>query len=133
MLPDSNRTQGVATLIALAVDWLVIFAYLVMLLTNLVAALQEGASGTLLVRVFSFAGLGVEQPWLEAYALANVLTLIVFFTLATRVLLRDTLTSCSDETAHEAVVAVKLIFNRTSSLTVIFTTAVVWGGFIAKS
>ena len=77
--------------------------------------------------------MGVDQPWLEAYALTNVVALVSFFTLATRVLLRDTLTSCSDEAAQEAVVAVKLIFSRISSLTVIFTTAVVWGGFIVKS
>jgi tetratricopeptide (TPR) repeat protein len=96
MLPESNRTQGVATLIAIAVGWLLILAYLLMLLTNLVGALQEAASGNLLARIFSFAGLGVDQPWLEAYALANVLTLAVFFSLATRALLRDGLAAKPD-------------------------------------
>ncbi len=96
MLPVSNRAERLATLLAIAVGWLLILAYLLMLLANLVAALQEGASGNLLARVFSFAGLGVDQPWLEAYALANVLTLIVFFSLATRALLRDMLAAQAD-------------------------------------
>jgi hypothetical protein len=96
MLPDSNRAERVATLIAIALGWLLILAYLVMLLANLISALQDGASGTLLARVFSFAGLGVDQPWLEAYALANVLTLVVFFSLATRALLRDVLAATSN-------------------------------------
>jgi hypothetical protein len=87
MLPVSNRSQGIATLIAIAIGWLVILAYFLMLLANLFGALQEGTSGNLLARVFSFGGLGADQPWLEAYALANVLTLFAFFLLATRALL----------------------------------------------
>jgi tetratricopeptide (TPR) repeat protein len=96
MLPVSKRNERLATLIAIAVGWLLILAYLVMLLANLISALQDGASGNLLARVFSFAGLGVEQSWLEAYALANVLTLAVFFSLATRALLRDALAANPD-------------------------------------
>jgi hypothetical protein len=133
MLPVSSRTERLATLIAIAAGWLLILAYLVMLLANLISAPQEGASGNLLARVFSFAGLSVEQPWLEAYPLANVLTLALFFSLATRALLGDILSPCLDEAAHMAVVAMKSIFSRISSLTVIFTIAVVSGGFIAKS
>ena len=63
MLPVSNRAERLATLIAVAVDWPLILAYLLMLLANLVVALQEGISGNLLVRVFSFTGMGVENPW----------------------------------------------------------------------
>lgn len=87
MLPVSNRTERLATLIAIAVGWLVILAYLLMLLANLISALRDGASDNLLARVFSFAGLGVDQPWLEAYALANVVALIILLSLATRALL----------------------------------------------
>jgi tetratricopeptide (TPR) repeat protein len=96
MLPVSKRNERLATLIAVAVGWLLILAYLVTVLANLISALQDGASGNLLARVFSFAGLGVGQPWLEAYALANVLTLAVFFSLATRALLRDALAANPD-------------------------------------
>ena len=92
-------TERLATLIAIAAGWLLILAYLVMLLANFVAALQEGTSGNLLARVFSFAGLGVDQPWLEAYALANVLILALFFSLATRALLRDALAAKPDPLA----------------------------------
>jgi hypothetical protein len=91
MLPVSNRTEGVAMLIAIAVGWLLILIYLLMLLTNLISALQDGTSGNLLARVFSFAGLGIDQPWLEAYALANVIVVTVFFSLATRALVCDAL------------------------------------------
>jgi tetratricopeptide (TPR) repeat protein len=96
MPPVSNRAERVATLLAIAVGWLLILAYLLMLLANLISALQDGASGNLLARVFSFAGLGVDQPWLEAYALANVLTLAVFFSLATCALLRTALAAKPD-------------------------------------
>jgi tetratricopeptide (TPR) repeat protein len=96
MLPVSNRAERVATLIAIAVGWLLVLAYLLMLLVNLISALQEGASGNLLARVFSFAGLGIDQPWLEAYALANVAAVVVLLSLATRALLRDALAAKPD-------------------------------------
>jgi tetratricopeptide (TPR) repeat protein len=91
-LPFSTTNERRATLVAIAVGWLVILAYLVMLLANLIGALRNGASGNLLGRIFSFAGLGVDQPWLEAYALTNVLALVVLFSLATRALLRTAAT-----------------------------------------
>jgi hypothetical protein len=94
MLPVSNRTERLATLIAIAVGWLLILSYLVMLLANLISALRDGATDNLLARTFSFAGIGVDQPWLEAYALANVVALIVLFSLATRAMLGGSLAAC---------------------------------------
>jgi tetratricopeptide (TPR) repeat protein len=85
MTPNERRV----TYVAIVAGSLVILAYLVMLVGNLVGALRDGASGNLLARVFSFAGLGADQPLLEVYALANVLALIVLFSMATRPLLNS--------------------------------------------
>jgi hypothetical protein len=85
----NSENERRAALVAVVVRWLVILAYLVMLVGNLVGALRDGASGNLLARVFSFAGMGVDQPWLEVYGLANVLALVILFSLATRMLLNS--------------------------------------------
>lgn len=73
--PFTTANQRRVTLIALTVGWMVILAYLAMLVSNLIGALRDGASDNLLGRVFSFAGLGTDQPWIEAYG--TVVTLVL--------------------------------------------------------
>ena len=75
--PFSTANERRAAIVAIVAGWLLIPAYLVMVVVNLIGALRDGASGNLLARVFSFAGMGADLPWIEGYALANVVALIV--------------------------------------------------------